>query len=68
LDEGVEARAFASGMAAIVAVFETLESGQHVVAPRIMYHGAQDWLRRLAEKRDIGLTLFDAADPTAPGT
>jgi cystathionine gamma-synthase len=65
LDEGVEARAFASGMAAIVAVFETLESGQHVVAPRIMYHGAQDWLRRLAEKRDIGLTLFDAADPTA---
>jgi cystathionine gamma-synthase len=52
-------------MAAIVAVLETLESGQHVVAPRIMYHGAQDWLRRLAERRGIALSLFDAADPTA---
>jgi cystathionine gamma-synthase len=65
LDEGVEARAFASGMAAIVAVFETLESGQHVAAPRIMYYAAQDWLRRLSERRGIGLSLFDAADPTA---
>ena len=65
LDQGAEARAFASGMAAIVAVFETLEWGQHVVAPRIMYHGAQDWLRRLSERRGIGLTLFDAADPAA---
>ena len=49
-------------MAAVVAVFETLETGQHVVAPRIMYHGAQDWLRRIAQKRGIGLTLFDAGD------
>jgi cystathionine gamma-synthase len=65
LDEGAEARAFASGMAAIVAVFETLASGQHVVAPRIMYHGVQDWLRRLSERRGIGLSLFDAADPAA---
>ena len=65
LDEGAEARAFASGMAAIVAVFETLESGQHVVAPSIMYHSAQDWLRRISERRNIGLSLFDAADPTA---
>jgi cystathionine gamma-synthase len=65
LDEGAEARVFASGMAAIVALFETLETGQHVVAPRIMYHGAQDWLRRLSEKRGMGLSLFDAADPAA---
>jgi cystathionine gamma-synthase len=67
LDEAAEARVFASGMAAIVAVFETLEAGQHVVAPGVMYHGAQDWLRRLAERRGIGLTLFDAADPAALG-
>ncbi len=65
LDEGAEARVFASGMAAIVAVFETLESGQHVVAPSIMYHGAQDWLRRISGRRNIGLSLFDAADPAA---
>ncbi len=65
LDEGAEARVFASGMAAIVALFDTLEAGQHVAAPTVMYYGAQDWLRRLSEKRGIGLTLFDAADPAA---
>ena len=52
-------------MAAVCAFFETVNSGEHVVAPRIMYHGAQDWLRRLSEKRGIGLTLFDASDPDA---
>ena len=63
MDRGAEAKLFASGMAAITAVFETLESGQHVVAPTIMYHGAQDWLRHIANKRNIRLTLFDATDP-----
>lgn len=65
LDGGAEARLFASGMAAISAVFETVGIGQHIAAPTIMYHSAQDWLRRIAEKRNIGLTLFDAADPDA---
>ncbi|MGH1366435.1 MAG: trans-sulfuration enzyme family protein [Calditrichia bacterium] len=59
LEEGAEALVFASGMAALCAVFETLNSGDHVVAPQIMYHGGQDWLRRISEKRGIGLTLFD---------
>jgi cystathionine gamma-synthase len=62
LDGGAEAKCFASGMAAVCAFLETVNSGEHVVAPRIMYHGAQDWLRRISEKRGIGLTLFDAAD------
>lgn len=62
LDGGADALCFGSGMAAVVAVFETLETGQHVAAPRIMYHGAQDWLRRIAQKRGIGLTLFEAGD------
>jgi len=62
LDNGSEAKLFASGMAAITAVFETIEMGQHIVAPTIMYHGAQDWLRRIAEKRNIGLSLFNAVD------
>ncbi len=65
LDGGAEARLFSSGMAAITAVFETINIGQHIVAPTIMYHGAQDWLRRIADKRNIGLTFFDATDPNA---
>ena len=62
LDGGAEARAFASGMAAVAAVFETVNAGEHIVAPNIMYHGAQDWLRRISARRGIGLTLFDAHD------
>ena len=62
LDGGAEARSFASGMAAIAAVFDTVNAGEHIVAPKIMYHGAQDWLRRISERRNIGLTLFDASD------
>ena len=62
LDGGLEAKVFASGLAAVAAVFETINSGEHVVAPRIMYHGAQDWINRISGKRNIGLTYFDATD------
>lgn len=64
LEGGSDARLFASGMAGINAVFETVASGSHIVAPEVMYHGAQDWLRRISERRNIGLTLFDSADPS----
>ena len=63
LEGGADAMLFASGLAAVAAVYETVPSGGHVVAPTVMYHGAQDWLRRIAERRGIGLTLFDATDP-----
>lgn len=65
LDGGVEAQCFASGMAAVCAVFETVDTGSHLVAPRVMYHGSQDWLRRISAKRSIDLTLFEAGDPEA---
>lgn len=63
LDGGVDAMVFASGMAGIVALLETVETGRHIVAPNVMYHGTLDWLRRISEKRGIGLDLFDPADP-----
>jgi len=62
LEKGADARIFSSGMAAFTAVFETVDSGAHIVAPQIMYHGGQDWLRRLSTKRNIELTLFDQSD------
>ncbi|MBZ0218303.1 MAG: PLP-dependent transferase, partial [Fimbriimonadaceae bacterium] len=37
LEDGADAMLFASGMAAAVAVFDRLQSGDHVVAPHIMY-------------------------------
>ncbi|MCP4487065.1 MAG: PLP-dependent transferase [Gammaproteobacteria bacterium] len=62
LDGGKAALCFASGMAAIAAVFETVNINEHIVAPRVMYHGAQDWLRRISAKRAIGLSFFEAGD------
>lgn len=62
LDEGADALVFASGLAACAALLETVSPDRHLVAPDIMYHGAQDWMRRLRDRRGMGLTLFDATD------
>ena len=63
LEGGAASLLFASGLAAASAVFEPLRAGQHVVAPKVMYHGLQDWLRILADRRGVGLTLVDPTDP-----
>ncbi len=65
LDSGSSARVFASGMAALAAVLESVPTEGHVVAPDVMYHGGQDWLRRLHKLGRIDLTLFDSSDPEA---
>lgn len=65
LDGGAGARLFASGMAAFTAMCESLARGSHVVAPQVMYYGAQSWLRRLNARGDIELALFDQRDPSA---
>lgn len=65
LEGGAASLLFASGLAAASAVFEPLRPGQHVVAPQVMYHGLQDWLRILADRRGVGLTLVDPTDPSA---
>jgi cystathionine gamma-synthase len=57
LDGGAEALLFASGMAGITTVLETVSPGGRVVAPRIMYHGTRDWMIRLAELGRIDLDL-----------
>lgn len=59
LDGGKDARLFASGLAAFSAMVETVSPNAAVVAPEVMYHGGQLWLRRLDETGRIRLTLFD---------
>ncbi len=63
LEGGEAALFFASGLAAIAAVFETVDMGEHIAAPKIMYHGTVDWLKRISQKRNLGLTLFHPSDP-----
>ncbi len=61
LEDGAGALLFASGLAACAALFETVPPGKRIAAPRVMYHGAQDWLVRLRDRRGIGVDWFDAA-------
>ncbi len=65
LDGSAASLLFGSGMAAFVALFETLENGDHVVLPQVMYHGGLAWVRRLEAKRGLQVTLFDATKADA---
>jgi cystathionine gamma-synthase len=65
LDGGAGAMLFGSGLAGFAAVVETVAPGGLVVAPRVMYYGAQQWLRRLDSLGRIELTLFDQRRPEA---
>ena len=63
LEDGEDALVFGAGLAAFAAVFETVESGEHIVAPQLMYHGGLTWLRRICKNRKIELSLFDPGKP-----
>lgn len=65
LEGGTSALLFASGMAAITTLMETIPQGAHVAAPDVMYYGTRDWLKRLEALGRIRLTLFDATKPGA---
>ncbi len=65
LEEGFETRLFASGMGAASALIETVDSGQRIAAPTVMYHGVKSWMLRQQTMRNVGLDLFDAADPAS---
>ena len=65
LEGADDALVFASGLAGAVTFFDTVRTGERIVAPRVMYHGGADWLRRLAERRGVDVAFFDAAEPGA---
>lgn len=64
LDEGAAAMLFSSGMAAAVAVFQTLRPGARVVAPTVMYWALRNWLREFCEQWQLELELVDTSDLT----
>ena len=65
LEGGEGAMLFASGMAAATTVFETLDPGDHVVAPEQMYWTIQRWLEELAGRGRIALDLVPNGDLAA---
>ncbi|MCC7047094.1 MAG: PLP-dependent transferase [Alphaproteobacteria bacterium] len=65
LEGGKEARLFGSGLAACAAIIGTLKAGDRILAPRIMYHGAQDLIRKTAQEHQADVDFFDSGTPGA---
>jgi len=59
LEGGAAAAAFSSGLAAVTAIFQGLQPGDHVVAPRDIYHGTANVLRHLFAKWQVRATFVD---------
>lgn len=59
LEAGAAGAAFASGLAAVTAIFQGLQPGDHVIAPRDIYHGTANVLRHLFAKWGVGATFVD---------
>ena len=65
LEGGEGALLFSSGMAAATTVFETLDTGDHVIAPVEMYWTIQRWLEELSGRGRILLDLVPNGDIAA---
>lgn len=58
--EGGEASAtFGSGLAAVTAIFQGLQPGDHVLAPRDIYHGTANVLKHLFAKWNVSASFVD---------
>lgn len=62
LEGGGESAAFASGMAAVTAVFELLEPDQHVIVGEDAYHGVARLLENHFTRRKIAVDYVDTRD------
>ncbi|MCX6041781.1 MAG: PLP-dependent transferase [Caldilinea sp.] len=62
LEGGAAAAAFASGMAAIAAVFQALTPGDHVLFPNDVYFGAGRLLRELMAPWGVAYSVVDLTD------
>jgi cystathionine gamma-synthase len=65
LEDGIGAVAFASGLAANMAVLDLLAAGERLVAPREAYYGTVMQFREVARHRGAALELVDFRDPAA---
>ena len=65
LEGGRVGLAFSSGMAATTALFQTLASGDHVIAPRDAYYATGKLLRELLRPWGLDSSFVDTTDPDA---
>jgi len=62
LEAGTDAAAFASGLAAISAVLQILQPGDHVLAPQDMYHGTANTLKQVFSRWGLTYSFVEMAD------
>ena len=65
LEGGETAIAFASGMAATAAVFQSMLPGEHVIAPQDAYYGTTKLLREVMNGWGLASTSVDMTEPHA---
>lgn len=63
LEQGEEAAAFSSGLAAIMAVMQALSTGDHVVAALDLYHGTRGILKDVFAPWGLEVSFVDTSDP-----
>jgi cystathionine gamma-synthase len=63
LEGGALALAFASGMAATSAVFQSLAPGDHVIAPNDAYYGTAKVLREVFQRWGLSGSFVNMTDP-----
>jgi len=62
LEGGAAAAAFASGLAAVSAVLQTLQPGDHVLAPLDIYHGTANALKQVFARWGLAFSFVDMTD------
>ena len=65
LEGGEGAAAFSSGAAALAAVFQSLSTGDHVIAPQDLYHGTKALLRDRLARWGLQASFVDMTDTDA---
>lgn len=62
LEGGAAGAAFGSGLAAVTAIFQGLNPGEHVIAPADIYHGTANVLKHLFAKWGVTAAFVDMTD------
>ncbi len=65
LEGGADCAAFASGLAAALAVFQSLAPGDHVIVPDDAYHGVSRIVREIMTPWGLQASVVDLSDPGA---
>jgi len=65
LEEGADAMAFSSGMAALATLMELFSPGDHIIASDDLYGGSVRLYQHISSKNGISVTMLDTGDLAA---